>query len=171
MKNISIAQTSTRDMKGFPNHKFDFPFVDPIANLVKWMQNEPPKLQRLNLTECIDAYATNRNRKYGDALIVVTGSKIEYDPSTLEYDPQAFVLYFVDNMDDGRAFLLSSPERFLFNNTGRGKVEEANNNVGSSAIGSFDWMCNPPRVSAEQILLTRKLLLAVESGVAVKRMR
>ena len=80
------------------------PFQDESANVVKWIYNDRPEVQRLNVSECISAYATTKNRIHGDALIVTAGSKINYT------DEFTGVLGF----NDFTAYQLASPESFLF---------------------------------------------------------
>lgn len=53
-------------------------FQDESVDVVKWIYNDRPEVQRLNVSECISAYATTKNRIHGDALVVTAGSKINY---------------------------------------------------------------------------------------------
>ena len=113
------------------------------ASVVKWIYNDRPTVQRRNVSECISAYATAKNRMYGDALIVTAGSKINYT------DEFSMVLGF----NDFTAYQLASPESFLFDRDGF----EMANNAQYGTTGPFDWMCFP-----ETILNAAQMLCSAE---------
>jgi hypothetical protein len=131
MGDNSIPNMVSRDVLGFmSNPTSESPYQADSDSLVKWIYNSSPKLQRLNVSQCILAYATTENRVHGDALIVATGKSIEYSGG--QGDPP------ISQPSDYRAYQLSSPENFLFD---EGSFELANG-ADYGTAGPFDWMCS-----------------------------
>jgi len=85
----SIPRIAVRKAEGYVGSPGgNSPFQDESANVVKWIYNDRPEVQRLNVSECISAYATTKNRIHGDALIVTAGSKINYTDETMLNEAQ-----------------------------------------------------------------------------------
>jgi hypothetical protein len=136
----SIPRIAVREAEGYVGMPAGgSPFQDESASVVKWIYNDRPEVQRLNVSECISAYATTKNRIHGDALIVTAGSKINYT------DEFTGVLGF----NDFTAYQLASPENFLFDPDGF----EIANNAQYGTAGPFDWMCFPETILNEAQML------------------
>ena len=86
--------------------------------ILKWISEANPSFQRLDIAECVSAYATGGDERYGDALLV----SLDDSPT---FDGPGFAGTF-DGLQTSNATIIGGPDGSL----------------GSSAsVAPWDWMC------------------------------
>ena len=123
----TIPHAPPRTFLGYPQSGSREPVTAVLADRVlKWVSNEQPPFQKLDVAQCIDAYATDQDRRYSDVLLVSLAKSVDYEDHLL------FGTF--DGLQTSNATVIASPDGSALGPT----FDNVNDNSGKAP---WSWMC------------------------------